>query len=79
MTTYTYKAVEDLKNRYLDLNGSFLTKDWGLLDNYLFFWEGLKYTVCLEVYLNERSSAYTIRHFKKLPKKYSDFFEFELF
>lgn len=69
MTTYTYKAIDNLLNKYID-------KDEGvdiyevpgsLLDGYLVIpsSDNLYCSLIKEVYLNEYSSAYTIRMFNK--------------
>lgn len=79
MKYYTTEAVKDLLQKYEEHWWTYLVKDWCLLDEYLCFWNWLKYSVIQEHYLNERSSTYTIRMFKKLPKKYSEYFNFECF
>ena len=74
MKLYTNEAVKNLLKLYEEKGGQIIVRQWCLLDEYLCYWEGLKSTVILDKYLNERSSAYTIRMFKKLPKKYEDYF-----
>ena len=75
-TIYTQGAVDELTARHTAKGWDIISREGSLLDNYLLFWEGLKYTVILERPLNEWSSWYTIKMFKKLPKKYAEFFEF---
>ena len=54
----------------------FEAKTWSLLDEYILYWNWLKYTLILEHYLNERSSCYIVKQFKKLPEKYEKYFDF---
>lgn len=72
MKLYTLSAVENLMNKYLELGGTVDILDEGSLVYGLVICqaEGKKLAVIKEVYLNEWSSAQTIRFYNKLPKKY---------
>ena len=74
MKLYTSDAVNGLLKRYIENNWEIVSKEGSLLTEYVCFWEGLKSAVILEQYLNERSSAYTIKMFRNLPKKYEKYF-----
>ena len=76
MKLFEPKIVKDYIELYEKYWWTFIQKEWWLLDEYVFFWNNLKYTVLIEQYLNERSSCYKIRQFKKLPKKYEEYFDF---
>lgn len=69
MTTYTYKAVQNLLNTYLNKDDgvSIYEVPCSLLDGYLVIpnKDNLYCSLIKEVYLNEYSSAYTIRMFNK--------------
>ena len=73
-TLYSYKAVDDLIARYINKGGEALQTWEGVLcsgDWFLYDFSGkLKFYVIKEVYLNEWSSAQTIRAYNKIPKKY---------
>ena len=51
-----------------------IIKDWSLLDNRLYYWDKLKYTVILEKPIGTNNSWVTIRKYINLPKKYEDYF-----
>lgn len=51
-----------------------IIKEWSLLDNRVYYWDWLKYTVILEKPIWCNNSWVTIRKFKRLPKKYEDYF-----
>jgi len=51
-----------------------IIKEWSLLDNRVYYWDWLKYTVILEKPLWSNCSGCTIRKYIKLPKKYEDYF-----
>lgn len=75
MTTYSYKAVDNLINRYAEKtdnfsNGGIIEFCGSLCDNYILFGDGLKTTIIREKYLNEWSSGSTIRMYNKTPEKY---------
>ncbi len=69
---YTSDAVQALADRYLEKGGEVFeveegTLGWGLT---IMWGEGLKTAVVKEVYLNEWSSAHTVRLYNRCPKKY---------
>ena len=74
MQLYSYTQVDELIQKYADKGGGTLQTDEGCLgsgDWLLFDHSGrLKFIVIKEVYLNEWSSAHTIRKYNKIPKKY---------
>ena len=74
MYLYDYKQVDALIAKYVDKGGETLQLDEGTLgsgDWLLYDYSGsLKFIVIKEVYLNEWSSAHTIRKYNKIPKKY---------
>ena len=74
MYLYSYKQVDALIEKYVNKGGETLQLDEGVLGsgNWLLFdYSGrLKFIVIKEVYLNEWSSAHTIRKYNKMPKKY---------
>lgn len=69
---YTYTAVQNLINKYLEKGGEVITLEEGCLGYGLTILQGeeLKTTVITEVYLNEWSSAHKIRMYNECPKKY---------
>lgn len=74
---HSCKAVEDLIQKYVDLGGTVEevipgTLGYGLT---LLYGYGLKSIVIREVYLNEWSSAHTVRMYKKMPKEYERMLE----
>lgn len=74
MKLYTKKAIDNLIEKYDEKHGDMISQEGSLLTEYLLFWKGLKFAVVLEQYLNEWSSAYTVKMYKKLPKKYDEYF-----
>lgn len=74
MNLYSYEAVNDLICRYTDAGGEMYEMREGVLgcgDLLLYdFCDHLKTYVIREVYLNEWSSAHTIRAYNKMPAKY---------
>lgn len=70
--------IDYLYNQYESRWWECIVRNWNLLDEYLFYWEWLKFTLLLEQYVGSNSSKYKVRQFKKLPKKYEKyFFEYE--
>ena len=74
---YTSEAIEGLMEDYYRLGGSYITVAKGSLGHgtVVFYNYGNKDLVNLvvkEIYLNEWSSAHTIRRYRVLPKKYKD-------
>lgn len=71
---YTLKAVENLIQRYLESGGSMEELESGSLGYGVTILydaaENLKTFVIKEVYLNEWSSAHTVRGYNRMPKKY---------
>lgn len=74
---YTLKAIEDLIRMYLDKGGEMIQISEGVLGHGKFILCGkdLKTTIVREVYLNEWSSAHTIRMYNVTPKKYEKYVE----
>ena len=73
MKLYDREQIENLKKRYEELWWDRkIIWEWTLLDEYLFFWEWLKFCIARDHYLNERSSCYKVNFYKKLPKKYEN-------
>ena len=75
---YNLTAVNNLIDRYYqkDPNDTCLwTLTGSLVDNHIITAPNLKSAVIKEVYLNEWSSAYSIRLYNKLPKKYEKVIE----
>ena len=70
MTIYSYKAADNLIDRYNDRGGDALVFPGCLCDNYILYGDGLKTTVIKEVYINEYSSGVSIRMYNKTPAKY---------
>lgn len=71
MTLYTQEAVNNILNAYSKKSNYDIIKfDGSLLDNYIVFGDNLKTTIIKEIYLNEWSSAYSIRMYNKTPQKY---------
>lgn len=71
MKLYSLEAVEGLKEQYYESGGQVVTiKEGALLDDLIMFGNGLKTAVIVNRYLNAWSSAYTVRFYNKVPKKY---------
>ena len=73
MTLYSSEAVENLAKRYVEKNGDIHVIDEGSLLEYglaIFTGENLKTAIIKERYLNEWSSAYTVKMYNKIPWKY---------
>lgn len=77
MTLYSYKAVEELMDKYAEKGGEIYIINEGSLAYGLVIMtgDGLKTTICKEVYLNEWSSGQSIRMYNKMPKKYAEILE----
>lgn len=69
---YTLKACDDVINKYIDNGGEVIELEEGSLGYGLTvcFGKGLKTCIITEKYLNEWSSAHTIRFYNNMPKKY---------
>ena len=70
---YGNTQVENMINKYIDKGGEVTTYIEGCLLGYglaVCSGGGLKFCVLKEIYLNSWSSAYSIRFYNKLPKKY---------
>lgn len=70
---YTCSAVEQLINEYVNRGGVAYEIEPGCL-GYGFMiltGDGLKTVIIKEIYLNEWSSAHTIRMYNKIPAKYA--------
>ena len=77
MTLYSFTAVEQLMNEYYDRGGLVEIIEEGVLGYgfLIMHGTGLKTSIVKEVYLNEWSSAHTIRMYNKMPKKYEHILE----
>lgn len=71
---YGCSYVENLMQQYVDKGGEICTIVEGCLGYGLTIChgEGLKTAVIKEIYLNEWSSAHSIRMYNKCPKKYAE-------
>lgn len=76
MKIYTnyWDVVNYLDRIYEKKWWNFISRWWSLLENRVYYWDWLKYTVILEKYLDSNLSWFTIRKYIKLPKKYEDYF-----
>ena len=75
MRLYSSEAVEKLADKYIARGGTVTKLRDSVLLEYglaVFQAEGAKSTVVKDQYLNSWSSAYTVRMYNKLPKKYED-------
>lgn len=70
---YTLKQVETLINNYIQKGGEMYELETGPLGygSMVLFGPGLYSFVIRETDLNEWSSGYTIRKYKRLPTKYA--------
>jgi hypothetical protein len=78
MKLYSNTAVENLQQKYHEQGGNCLQVQDGSLLEYglgIFYGNGLKTCIVQEQYLNEWSSAYRIRFYNKIPKKYQRLIE----
>ena len=72
MQFYSLNAVENLAARYRDKGGkAVLVREGALLDDMVMYGDGLKTCVAMVQYLNDSSSAYTVRFYNKMPRKYA--------
>lgn len=71
-TLYSCSACENVINQYIENGGEVIELEEGTLGYGLTicFGEGLKTCIITEKYLNEWSSAHTIRFYNNMPKKY---------
>ena len=72
MTIYGYDSFTSVLEAYEKSGKDYqvYTLAGGLLDSHILTGDGLKTAIFKEIYLNEWSSAYTIRLYNKTPKKY---------
>jgi len=71
MKLYTMEAVDKLAEKYTAKGGHVSTVREGvLLDDLVMHGDGLKTAVIKSVFLNEWSSAYSVRFYRNVPKKY---------
>ena len=72
MKAYGLKAVEALIEKYVEYDGEILTVQEGTLGYGLTicYGHGLKTAVITERYINEWTSAHTVRMYDKMPEKY---------
>ena len=72
------QAVDNLADKFVKKGGEIITLRDGSLLNFglaVFQCEGLHTAIIREQYLNEWSSAYSVKQYKTLPKKYADMIE----
>lgn len=68
---YSYRAVDKLIRDAVEIYGAEVyTLEGSLLDNYIIAGDKIKTYIIREVYLNEWSSAYSVRAYEKTPEKY---------
>lgn len=69
---YCSTAVENLINKYIKKGGTATTIEEGVLGwgTVICHGQNLKTSIIKEVFINEWSSAHTIRMYNKCPKKY---------
>lgn len=77
MKLYTSGAVQQLADYYMENGGEVYeveegTLGWGLT---LMVRDGWKSAVVRETYVNEWSSAHTVRMYERLPRKYQKFLD----
>lgn len=74
MTLYNIDVFDKILEKYVKNGKDFdmITIDGSLLDNYIIHGHGLKTAIIKETYLNECSSAYSIRFYNNTPKKYDE-------
>jgi hypothetical protein len=72
MNYYSLSACENLIKKYLDLGGTVETIEDGVLGlgTVVCYATGKKTAIIKEVYINDWSSAHTVRMYNKTPKKY---------
>lgn len=75
MKLYSLEAIEKLADHYNNNPDGevIVTREGALLDDMLFIAPGLKTVVATVKYLNDSSSAYTVRQYNKTPDKYLKF------
>jgi len=71
---FSSSEISKLINQYLNLGGYITEIEEGSLGhgNLIISAPGYKHVVVKEIYLNEWSSAHTVRFYNKLPKKYEN-------
>lgn len=77
MKLYTSGAIQQLADYYMENGGEVFEVEegalgWGLT---LMVRDGWKSAVVRETYINEWSSAHTVRMYERLPKKYQKFID----
>lgn len=71
MKLYNLDAIDRAIEKVTNQGGQVYTiAEGALLDDYVMVCDGKKSIVALSKYLNSWSSAYTVKHYNKLPKKY---------
>ena len=77
MTYYDLEVCEDIIRQYAERDGIVITLEEGGigLGTVICYGGSFKTTIIREVYLNEWSSAHTIRMYNKMPKKYEKWIE----
>lgn len=71
MSIYNQKAIDNIFKQY-EKHENFIawTIPGALVDGYILTADGCKTTIIKEVYLNEWSSAYSVRMYNRIPAKY---------
>jgi hypothetical protein len=73
MKLYSLEAVEKVIAQASAADGEVrMIAEGALLDSYVISIPGKKHVVAIATYLNAWSSAYRVRQYNKLPKKYAN-------
>jgi len=73
---YTQTTIDGLFKEYATHEGFIAwTIPGSLVDGYILTANGCKTTIIKEIYLNEWSSGYALRMYKKIPRKYEKIIE----
>lgn len=77
MTYYDIEVCEELMRKYAEKDGNILTLEEGCLGlgTVICYGVGLRTTIIRERYLNQWSSAHTIRMYNRMPMKYEKWIE----
>jgi len=74
MKTYSFQAVENLINQYIEKDGEVIEAVTGCLGygTVICSAYGCKFAVIEEIFLNAWQSTHTIKIYNQLPKKYNN-------
>lgn len=77
MTYYDLEVCEELMREYAKRDGIIITlEEGGLgLGTVICYGGGLKTTIIREIFINEWTSAHTIRMYNRMPMKYEKWIE----